>query len=184
MFDIHSINKSWTLFIDRDGVFNKEKKDGYILNIDDFIFYDEVLEAVKKLHETFGLIVMVTNQKGIGKKLMTENDFHSISKHMLDHIKKKGGRIDKIYFAPDIENDSINRKPNIGMAFQAKKDFPRIDFSKSIMVGNKLSDMQFGRNAGMYTIFLATTNPEISFPNDLIDARFDNLLLFAQALKG
>jgi len=184
MLDFSIIDNSWTLFIDRDGVFNHEKKDGYILNVDEYIFYDDALDAVKKLHETFGLIIMVTNQKGIGKKLMTENDFHSISEYMLAQIKKSGGRIDKIYFAPDLDSNAINRKPNAGMAFQAKKDFPKINFSKSIMVGNKLSDMQFGRNANMHTVFLATTNPETAFPHELIDARFDDLLQFAEALNG
>ncbi len=100
MLDFSVINNSWTLFIDRDGVFNHEKKDGYILKVDEFIFFDDVLHAVKKLHETFGLIIMVTNQKGIGKKLMTENDFHTISDYMIAEIKKYGGRIDKnIFFA-------------------------------------------------------------------------------------
>ncbi|HEX8332242.1 MAG TPA: hypothetical protein VF622_06445, partial [Segetibacter sp.] len=58
---------------------------------------------------------------------------------------------------------------------QAKKDFPNIDFTKSIIIGNKLSDMQFGRNAGMYTIYVATTNPEVEFPHPLIDMRFNDL---------
>jgi D-glycero-D-manno-heptose 1,7-bisphosphate phosphatase len=181
--NLSQIDHSWTLFIDRDGVFNHEKNDGYILNVDEYKFYDEVLPAVKTLHETFGIIVMVTNQKGIGKKLMSLADFGLISEHMLAEIKKHDGRIDKIYFAPDLENEAINRKPNIGMALQAKQDFPQIDFAKSVMVGNKLSDMHFGKNAGMHTVFLSTTNPEIPFPHPLIDARFEHLLQFAEALK-
>ncbi|RYZ62009.1 MAG: histidinol phosphate phosphatase, partial [Chitinophagaceae bacterium] len=76
----------------------------------------------------------------------------------------------------------FNRKPNPGMAVQAKKDFPEIDFSKSIMVGNKPSDMRFGRAAGMYTVFLATTNPDQSYPHPDIDLRFNNLAEFAAAL--
>ncbi len=90
----------------------------------------------------------------------------------------------KIYFSPDLENEAINRKPNAGMALQAKKDFPQIDFEKSIMVGNKLSDMQFGRAKNMHTVFLSTTNPEIAFPHELIDYRFNDLCEFANALKG
>jgi histidinol phosphatase-like enzyme len=65
------------------------------------------------------------------------------------------------------------------MAFQAKDDFPQIDFTRSLIVGNKPTDMQFGRNAGMHTVFVATTNPEVPFPDPLIDARFNNLLEFA-----
>ena len=101
---------------------------------------------------------------------------------MLKEIETNGGRIDKIYFCSDLEDTSPNRKPNAGMAFKAKADFANIDFTKSIIVGNKLSDMQFGRNAGMYTVFVATTNPEIPTPHPLIDLRFNNLAEFANAL--
>ena len=68
------------------------------------------------------------------------------------------------------------------MAFKARIDFPEIDFSKSIMIGNKPSDMLFGRYAGIYTAFLATTNPDVNFPHPDIDARFDSLVDFAKAL--
>jgi histidinol phosphatase-like enzyme len=70
------------------------------------------------------------------------------------------------------------------MAQQAKALFPQIDFSKSIMIGNKLSDMQFGKNAGMYTVFVATTNPETPFPHKLIDARFNSLFDFAHSISS
>ena len=101
---------------------------------------------------------------------------------MVDEIIEAGGRIDKLYFAIDLENDSPNRKPNPGMAYQAQKDFPQINLSKSIIVGNKLSDMQFGRNAGLLTVFVATTNPDTLFPHPLIDLRFNSLFDFALAL--
>jgi histidinol phosphatase-like enzyme len=68
------------------------------------------------------------------------------------------------------------------MAYLAKADFPNIEFTKSIMVGNKPSDMRFGRNAGMATVFVATTNPEEPFPHADIDLRFDSLAHFAEAL--
>ncbi len=182
MLDFSLIDKNWTLFIDRDGVFNPEKINGYILSVTEFTFYPEVLDVVKRLRENFGLIIMVTNQKGIGKKMMSEADFHEISRYMLTEIKLHGGGIDRIYFAADLEDTALNRKPNPGMALQAKKDFPQIDFSRSLMVGNKLSDMQFGRNAGMYTVFVATTNPETPDPHPLIDARFTDLKAFVEML--
>jgi D-glycero-D-manno-heptose 1,7-bisphosphate phosphatase/D-glycero-alpha-D-manno-heptose 1-phosphate guanylyltransferase len=69
------------------------------------------------------------------------------------------------------------------MAFQATEKYPEIDLSKSIMIGNRISDMGFGRNAGMNTVFLSTTHPEIDFPHPLIDLRFENLLDFANQLK-
>lgn len=179
---LENTDTSWTLFIDRDGVINKEKKEDYILNWNEFVFYDGVKEAMKILNQVFGTIVMVTNQRGIGKGLMTENDLHNIHYKMQNEIKIGGGRIDKIYYCTDLDNSSPNRKPNAGMALQAKQDFPSISFEKSIMVGNKLSDMQFGRNATMKTVFLATTNPETAYPHSAIDYRFNNLLEFAKAL--
>ncbi len=179
---LKDIDKSWTLFIDRDGVINHEKKADYIRNWEEFNFYDGVLEAMEILNEKFGVIVMVTNQKGVGKGLMTKDDLDTIHNNMLDNIVANQGRVDKIYYCSDLEDNSPNRKPNPGMAFQANKDFPTIDFSKSIMVGNKLSDMNFGRNAGINTVFVATTNPETHFPHTSIDFRFTDLLAFAKAL--
>lgn len=180
MLDI--IDKSWTLFIDRDGVVNKEKKEDYILNWNEFNFYDGVKDAFKIFNQKFGTIVMVTNQRGVGKGLMSLDDLTSIHSKMKDEIIDAGGRIDKIFFSPDLDNSSINRKPNIGMALQAQLDFPDIDFAKSIMIGNRLSDMQFGRNAGMKTVYLNTTHPEVEENNSLIDYRFNTLSDFATTL--
>jgi histidinol-phosphate phosphatase family protein len=124
----------------------------------------------------------VTNQKGVGKGLMTEQALTNIHSQMEREIGSAGGRIDKIYFCTDTDNTSFFRKPNPGMAWQAKQDFPDIDFSRSIMVGNKPSDMLFGRAAGMFTVFLATTNPEEPFPHPDVDLRFSSLADFAAAL--
>lgn len=181
-FDFNKIDNSWTLFLDRDGVINVEKKDAYVLNPSEFVFLDGVTDAIKILSEIFGLILIASNQRGIAKELMTLEDLHNIHAYMLEEIIKANGRIDKIYFCGDLDNSSPNRKPNPGMALQAQKDFPQIDFSKSIMVGNKLSDMQFARNAGMHSVFIASTNPHTAFPHEHIDARFDSLLEFAEAI--
>lgn len=183
MIDFSTIDNSWTLFLDRDGVINKEKKADYIRSVEEFEFYPETLEAIKIFAKTFNRIIIVTNQKGIGKKLMTVDDIDSIHNHMIQAIISNGGKVDKIYYCSDLEDTSPNRKPNAGMAFQAKTDFPEIDFSKSIIVGNKLTDMQFGRNAKMKTVFVATTNPETPFPHLLIDERVNNLLELACKFK-
>jgi histidinol-phosphate phosphatase family protein len=180
--NLAAINPNWTLFLDRDGVINVEKKEDYIRNWEEFQFYDESILALPILAQKFNRIVITTNQKGIGKGLMTHEDLLQIHSNMLNAIQKAGGRIDHIYYCADLDNDSPNRKPQPGMAFQAKAQFPQIQFNESIMVGNRTSDMQFGRNAGMHTVFLATTHPETPFPNESIDYRFDNLLAFAHAL--
>jgi histidinol-phosphate phosphatase family protein len=181
-FDFNKIDNSWTLFLDRDGVINVEKKDAYVLNPSEFIFLDGVFTALKMLSEIFGLILIVSNQRGVAKQLMTLDDLNNVHDYMMEEIIKQNGRIDKIFFCTDLDNTSPNRKPNPGMALQAKKEFPQINFDKSVMAGNKLTDMQFARNAGIHAVFIASTNPEIVFPHELIDARFDSLLAFAEAI--
>lgn len=182
MLDLKKIDRSWTLFLDRDGVINHDKDNDYIRNWNEFRFYDSTLEALAIIEKHFGRIVVTTNQKGVGKGLMSVADLDNIHANMLTMIQEKGGRIDKVYYCSDLSDDSVNRKPNPGMAHQAKADFAEIDLSKSMIVGNRISDMGFGRNAGIYTVFVATTHPETPFPNPLIDLRFDDLLAFAKTL--
>jgi histidinol-phosphate phosphatase family protein len=182
MLDLKSVNKNWTLFLDRDGVINHEKKLDYILNYKEFIFYDGTKEALKIFAEVFSTTILVTNQRGIGRGLMTEEDLKDIHTNMLHDIKSAGGRIDKIYYNTSPDNDDPMRKPQPGMALLAKKDFPQINFSQSIMVGNNVSDMLFGRNTGMFTVFLKTTSPDLELPHAAIDLAFDQLIDFAKAL--
>lgn len=181
-FDLSHIDKTWTLFLDRDGVLNEEKKDSYIFNREELHVFDYVPKSIAILSHIFGKLILVTNQKGIGKGLMTADDLSDIHDYLQENLANNGGKLDAIYFAPDLASDSPNRKPNAGMAFQAKNDFPEIDFSKSIMVGNRMSDMEFGRNAGMHTVFVATTHPETEFPNPTIDYRFETIEHFTNHL--
>ena len=180
--DLKDIDKNWTLFIDRDGVVNHEKLDGYILNWNEFKFYEGSPGAFKQFAEKFGKIIIVSNQRGVGRDLMTENDLLNIHQNMQQEIGKAGGRIDNIYYCTSTDDKHSNRKPNPGMAFCAKKDIPSLDLSRSIILGNKPSDMKFGRAAGMYTVFVKTTNPGQPFPDPDIDLVVDSLAEFAKAL--
>ncbi len=182
MLDLQKVDMTWSLFLDRDGVLNHDKDNDYILNWEEFRFYDVTLEALSILSQLFGRIVVTTNQKGVGKGLMTVDDLTLIHTNMLTRIEETGGRIDKAYYCADLSDDAPDRKPNPGMAHQAKLDFPEIDMSKSIMVGNRISDMGFGRNAGMHTVFVTTTHPDTPYPDPMIDLRFNNLLEFAKAV--
>jgi D-glycero-D-manno-heptose 1,7-bisphosphate phosphatase len=172
-----------TLFLDRDGVVNEEIRDGYVLRPDMFHFSEGVLAAMPLLAKHFSRIVMVTNQRCIGRGLLTVAGLQEIHAHMLQQIELHGGRIDKIYFCPDLDNSSPCRKPATGMGLQALQDFPDIDFADAVMVGNTLSDMQFGKTLGMQTVFIPSTRPEVPFPHPLIDQRCQNLLQFAQAIQ-
>ncbi len=181
MFDLKKIDKTWTLFLDRDGVINDEKYLDYIHTWEEFKFYEGVKEAVKIFSLKFGKIFIVTNQRGVGKGLTKIEELENIHKNMMKELVDAGGRIDRIYFCTDME--SPNRKPNPGMGLQAKKDFPEVDFSKSIMIGNTLSDMKFGRNLNVAAnIFLPTTRKDVDLKHEDIDLVFPDLLYVANAL--
>ena len=183
MIDLKAVDKSWTLFIDRDGVINEEKHEDYIHTWDEFRFYPEAKIALKIFAETFGKIIVITNQRGVGKGVTRLEDVETIHRNMLAEIANDGGRIDKVYFCPELESE--NRKPNPGMGFQALKDFPEIDVKKSIMIGNTLSDMEFGRNLGVAaTIFVTTTRPETPIPHSSIDFVFDDISAVARVLTN
>lgn len=179
---LKDIDKSWTIFLDRDGVFNHDKVGSYVFRPEEFRLYDGALEAIKTITQKFGLVLVATNQRGVGKGLMTLQDLHDVHAKMQEEIAAGGGHIDQFYYATEISNFDPMRKPNPGMAFAAKKDFPQIDMRKAIMVGNNPSDMQMGRNAGLYTVYLTTTNPPYHLPHPEVDWQFETLAQFAAAL--
>ena len=167
-----NINKNWTLFLDRDGVINKKIDNDYVKQWIEFEFIEGVLDALKFLNTVFGSIIVVTNQQGIGKKLYRKEDLELIHKNMLYEIAYHGGKIDKVYFSPYLKSENHPfRKPGIGMALKAKEDISTINFKESIMVGDSMSDMEFGRNAGMKTIYISEEITE----NDKIDFNFKSL---------
>lgn len=175
-----NINKEWTLFLDRDGVINQKLENDYVKNLNEFVWLDNVVDALKILRKKFRRIIIVTNQQGIGKGIMTEQDLDNIHQYLLSVLQKENITIDKIYYAPDLSSTkSMMRKPNIGMALKAKEEFPDINFSNSIMVGDSLSDLQFAHNAGMYAMLLSK-NPDKSFPYDFV---FDDLYHFAKSFE-
>jgi len=149
------VDTSWTLFLDRDGVINKRLVDDYVKHWGEFEFLEKVPETIAYCAKLFGTIVVVTNQQGIGKGLMTEEDLTDIHNNMKSQIESAGGRIDKVYFCPKLKTEQPNcRKPLPYMGYAAQKDFPKIDFKKSIMVGDSDSDMEFGSALGMTNIFI------------------------------
>ena len=153
---IDAIDSSWTLFLDRDGVINVKKYNDYIKNVDEFKFCAGALEAFYMLENLFAYHIVVTNQQGIGKQLMSHEDVDEIHRYMIQAIEESKGHIDQIYYCADLEGlDSYFRKPNPGMAYSAKEDFPKIDFKKSVMVGDSPTDMEFGKKLGMTTVLVA-----------------------------
>ncbi len=177
-------SKSNALFLDRDGVINRQIENGYVTDWDDFVFLPNVLEALSILNEYFTRIFIVTNQRGIAKGLYSEYDLLEIHEKMMRKITESSGRIDHIYFCPhDIGENCNCRKPKPGMAYQAKKDYPEIDFTMSIMVGDTLSDMEFGKTLDMFTVFVGVEKSVGDISDGLINLRFDSLFSFAFYLR-
>jgi D-glycero-D-manno-heptose 1,7-bisphosphate phosphatase len=137
--------KYTTIFLDRDGVINQKAPEGnYIKSLSEFHFLPGVLEAMDILDGLFKYIVVVTNQRGLVRDIFSYDSMKQIHNYMSMAVK----RIDNIYVCPH-ENWNCNcRKPLPGMALQAKKDFPAIDFDKSIVVGDSLTDLHFAHNIG------------------------------------
>lgn len=179
---IKNINQSWTLFLDRDGVINVELPGDYVKTWDEFVFCSNALKALEKFNITFGTIVVVSNQRGVTKGVMSIDDLNNVHSNMLKEISISNGRIDKIYFSTAMHDDDPTRKPNIGMALMAKSDFSHIDFNKSIMVGNKMSDMEFGKNAGMKTVMVDEAKKYASSQHEQIDIRVDSMYEFSKML--
>ncbi|MBR6117677.1 MAG: HAD-IIIA family hydrolase [Paludibacteraceae bacterium] len=138
------------LFLDRDGVLNRQIIGDYVRNWSQWEWLPGVLEAMPALSKRYKRIFIVTNQQGVGKGFMTEADLEDVHRHMLADIEAAGGRIDRVYVCTDLESThSPNRKPEIGMALQAQHDFPEVDFHRSVMVGDSKSDEIFAQRSRM-----------------------------------
>lgn len=174
-----NINKEWTLFLDRDGVINVRLIDDYVKQLNELKIIDGVPEAIAFFNTIFKRVLVVTNQQGIGKGMMTEEDLEIIHGYMNNVFKDHGGTVEKFYFAPQLASEGSNyRKPGSGMGLAAKKDFPDIDFEKCLMIGDSESDIEFGMNLGMKTVMLTNVG-NISTKADYI---FNNLRAVANEL--
>ncbi len=177
--NIDKLDRSWTLFLDRDGVINKKLNNDFVLDWDEFEYCNLAIPAILILANYFGKIVVVTNQRCVDEGLLLNADLEIMHNKLLSDIAEHGDAIDKIYFCPHTRESNCNcRKPKTGMAFQAQEDFPEIDFTKSIMVGDSYSDLDFGKRLKMKTVFINKVE-EINLTDSLADSVFESLFEFA-----
>ncbi len=156
-----AINRSWSLFLDRDGVINRRLPGAYVREWPEFQWLPGALEAIAGLSQKVGRAFVVTNQQGIGKGLMSEESLARIHARLLKAVEAAGGRIDAIYHCPDLASTGPNcRKPSPAMGRRAREEFPEVDFRRSVMIGDSLSDMQFGQALGMYNVLITTKTEE------------------------
>ncbi len=142
------------LFLDRDGVINEEKN--YVHRIEDFEFMEGIFDLLSHAQSLNYLLVVITNQAGIARAYYTEKDFHILNNWMLGEFNSKGISINKVYYCPyhpthgigEYKQDSEFRKPGPGMILQAEKEL-HINLSQSTLIGDKESDIEAGRRAGI-----------------------------------
>lgn len=142
------------LFLDRDGVINVDH--GYVHSVDNFHFVDGVFDLVKAAREAGFVVVVVTNQAGIARGYYSEEQFQRLSEWMCEQFERRGGAIDRVYFSPyhptagtgKYLKDEDTRKPRPGMILQARQELG-LSLERSILVGDKPSDIQAGHAAGV-----------------------------------
>jgi histidinol-phosphate phosphatase family protein len=155
-----NIDREWFLFLDRDGVINRRIVDAYVRNWSEWEWLPGAKEAIVKFSKLFGRVMVVTNQKGIHRGLMTEEDLAEIHQLMCAEIEEAGGKLDAVYYCPEGDGAEC-RKPNPGMLFQAAKQFPEMKWQKSIVVGDAVTDMQMGMTVGIFRLFIGELPPEL-----------------------
>jgi len=152
-----------TLFLDRDGVINRWLPGDYVRTWEQFAFLPGVLECLRKWAERFKHIIIVSNQRGVGKGKMTQEELDTVHARMLDEIRQAGGRIDAIYTCTETDKDHPMRKPQPGMFLAACRDFPDIDPERSLMLGDSDSDREFAANCGMPFVLMDTAEITLRF---------------------
>ena len=141
--------KHKALFLDRDGVVNEEIN--YLYKIEDVVFINEIFNVCKFYQDNGFLIFIITNQAGIAKGYFSENDFKKITDYIQQQFKEREITISKTYYCPHHPNVTglcSCRKPEPGMILQAQQEFD-IDLEHSVLIGDKLSDIEAGLNAGI-----------------------------------
>lgn len=176
------------VFLDRDGVINKDK--GYVSQIDDFEFIDGSIEAMQLLKQHGYLLVVITNQSGIARGYYTEDDFMTLTEWMDWSLADRGVDLDGIYFCPhhpekgiaDYKQNCSCRKPNTGMLDSAGEELD-IDFTNSYLVGDKLSDIQAGQKAQLKASYLVSTGKVLCEKGaKTADSVFKDLLSAAKSI--
>ena len=179
--------KNKALFLDRDGVINVDCP--YVHSREEFQFYEGIFELCRAAQSLSYLLLVVTNQAGIARGYYTESDFLELTGWMLDRFAEQQVQIARVYYCPyhpvhglgRYKYDSPDRKPNPGMLLRARTDFC-LDLAESVLIGDKLLDMDAGKAAGVGTNILLRSGTEsieiqedrfhISYSHDDIRQRF------------
>lgn len=144
------------IFLDRDDTINVDY--GYVYEIDKFKFCDGVFEGLKILNDLGYLLIIITNQSGIGRGYFSEEEFYKLNDYMLEKLKEKNINISKVYFCPHIDSDNCNcRKPKLELFYKAIKEFD-IDINNSFAIGDKERDLAICKYENIKGILLTNYN--------------------------
>jgi len=158
-----NINRQKAVFLDRDGVINKEV--GYLHKIEDFEFIDGVFSACKHFQTAGYQLVIITNQSGIDRGYYPEKDFHTVTTWMLEQFNDQGINILDVLFCPHGPDSNCEcRKPQPGMLLEARDKFD-IDMKNSWMIGDKEADVQAANAAGVNNTILVKSGHSIDEAN-------------------
>ena len=153
--------KTQAIFLDRDGVINRDRPD-FVKSWDEFEFLPQSLEALAALSRTAYKIVVITNQSGVGRGLLTQKTLEGMHARMIDRVRASGGRIDAIYYCPHAPSVGCNcRKPAVGLFLDAARDLD-IDLAFSWAIGDSYRDAQAANRAGVQAILLERILPDPS----------------------
>jgi D-glycero-D-manno-heptose 1,7-bisphosphate phosphatase len=145
-----------TVFLDRDGVINRKAPDGhYVTCWEEFAFLPGAKDALRLIKRHGYRVIVVTNQRGIARRMMTEQDLQQIHAQMVTELAQAGVPIDALYYCPHEVGQCFCRKPQTGLFWRAKGDFPDINFPCSLLMGDSLSDMEAGTQLGCRNILIA-----------------------------
>ena len=186
-------NSDAFVFIDRDGTMNIDY--GYVGTIDRFELFEHTIAGLKLLNSKGFRIIVVTNQSGVARGYFTEDDVNKVNGYMVDMLNDQGIKIDDVLYCPHHEKGTVKeytmkcscRKPEPGL-FNIAVEKYNIDKKKSFMIGDKLSDIHWGRKAGLTSILVRTGEGNKTFLNmdhsDSLKPHFvvNNLLSAAQLI--
>ncbi len=147
------------IFLDRDGVINKDgefiTEHGYITRWEDFQFLPGVLEGIKRLTEEGYKVIVISNQKCVGKGIMSEEELKSLTEEFSKAVEKSGGKIEKVYYCLHVDEDKCDcRKPEAGLFHKAQEEFNIDTFENKFFIGDSQRDMQAGQRVGLKTVLV------------------------------
>lgn len=151
------------LFLDRDGVINKDNV--HVYRKEDFVFNEPVLDICRRYAGEGYLLIVITNQAGIAKGIYSEADFHELTAWMIAELKKRDINISGVYHCPhhpDHTGPCSCRKPGPGMILEAISDFD-LDISRCYLIGDKETDLEAGRRAGIPESNLILYKPGVTY---------------------